>query len=68
MVNLVKSVNNIPVAVGFGISTPKQAKEMSKYADGVIVGSTIVKLCEEYGEDSPSYVGKYVKEMKNAIL
>ena len=41
---------------------------MSKYADGVIVGSAIVKLCEEYGEDSPSYVGKYVKEMKNAIL
>lgn len=68
MVNLVKSVNDIPVAVGFGISTPKQAKEMSKYADGVIVGSAIVKLCEEYGEDSPSYVGKYVKEMKNAIL
>lgn len=68
MVDLVKAVNNIPVAVGFGISTPEQAKEMSKYADGVIVGSAIVKLCEEYGEDSPSHVGKYVGEMKKAIL
>lgn len=67
MINLAKSANNIPVAIGFGISAPEQAKEMSKYADGVIVGSAIVKLCEEYKESSPIHIAKYVKKMKEAI-
>ena len=44
MVDLVRSVSDTPCAVGFGISTPEQAKHMSQYADGVIVGSAIVKI------------------------
>ena len=44
MVRLVKSVKDIPCAIGFGISTPEQAKKMSESADGVIVGSAIVKI------------------------
>lgn len=67
MVNVVKSVNDIPCAVGFGISTPEQAKEMAKSADGVIVGSAIVKICAKYGKDCVPYVGEYVKSMKDAI-
>ncbi len=67
MIDLVKSVNNIPCAVGFGISTPEQAKEMAKCADGVIVGSAIVKICAKYGKDCVPYVAQYVKEMKDAI-
>ncbi len=43
MVKLVKETKNIPAAVGFGISTPEQAREMAQKADGVIVGSAIVK-------------------------
>ena len=54
----------IPCAIGFGISTPGQAGEMAKLADGVIVGSAIVKLLEQYGKDAPGYVGAYVKAMK----
>ena len=50
MVRLVKEVNDIPCAVGFGISTPEQASEIGATADGVIVGSAIVKLCGQYGE------------------
>ena len=67
MVQLVKAQKDIPCAVGFGISTPEQAKKMAAQADGVIVGSAIVKLCETYGEDCVPYVGKYVKSMKDAI-
>ncbi|MEE0858529.1 MAG: tryptophan synthase subunit alpha [Acutalibacteraceae bacterium] len=67
MTSLVKEVTDIPTAIGFGISTPQQAKEMAQYADGVIVGSAIVKICAEYGADCVPYVYNYVKEMKNAI-
>jgi len=44
LIQKVKSFSNLPVAVGFGISTPQQARELSKTADGVIVGSAIVEL------------------------
>ena len=67
MIEAVKSVSDIPCAVGFGISTPEQAKDMAKYADGVIVGSAIVKLVAKYGENSEKAVSDYVKSMKEAI-
>ncbi len=67
MVSLVKSVKDIPCAVGFGISNPKQAKEMAQHADGVIVGSAIVKIIAKYGRDAVPYVSEYVKSMKDAI-
>ena len=67
MVKVAKAANDIPCAVGFGISTPEQAKKMAAQADGVIVGSAIVKLCAKYGKDAPSYIYDYVKEMKDAI-
>lgn len=68
MVKKVKEQKDIPCAVGFGISTPDQAKKMAQHADGVIVGSAIVKLCAAHGENAPVEIGKYVKEMKDAIL
>ena len=40
---------------------------MAQYADGVIVGSAIVKIIAEYGKDAPSHVYEYVKSMKDAI-
>ena len=46
-VRTVQKVSRKPVAVGFGISTPNQAREISRFADGVIVGSAIVKIIEE---------------------
>lgn len=68
MVGLVKETADIPCAVGFGISTPAQAREMSKYADGVIVGSAIVGLIARYGAEAGSHVAKYVRSMKDAIM
>lgn len=67
MIALVKGVQDIPCAVGFGISTPEQAKKMTQSADGVIVGSAIVKLVEQYGENCVGPVRDYVREMKQAI-
>ena len=67
MVETVRLNTKIPAAIGFGISTPEQAKKMAETADGVIVGSAIVKLLEQYGTDAPRYIGAYVKSMKAAI-
>lgn len=63
MVAAVRAVTDVPVAIGFGISTPEQAKEMSEKCDGVIVGSAIVRIIEKYGKEAPKYVAEYVKSM-----
>ena len=67
MVREVRSVSDIPVAIGFGISTPEQAAEMAGFSDGVIVGSAIVKLVETNGRDAAASVADYVRSMKAAI-
>ncbi|MDE6233795.1 MAG: tryptophan synthase subunit alpha, partial [Lachnospiraceae bacterium] len=68
MTNLVRQSSDIPCAIGFGISTPEQAAKMSKAADGVIVGSAIVKIVAQYGKDCIEPVKEYVKSMKEAII
>lgn len=67
MTDLVRKSTDIPCAIGFGISTPEQAKKMSADADGVIVGSAIVKIVAQYGKDSAEHVAEYVSSMKEAI-
>lgn len=67
MVSLAKSVSGVPCAVGFGISTPEQAKKMAEVSDGAIVGSAIVKIVAEHGADAVPYVSDYVKRMKEAV-
>ncbi len=67
IVDVVRQNTKIPCAVGFGISTPEQAKEMAAVSDGAIVGSAIVKLLEKYGRNAPGYIGEYVKSMKEAV-
>jgi len=63
----IKSMTKVPVAVGFGIHTPAQAGEIAKIADGVIVGSAIVKIIAEHGKGAGPHVHQYVKSMKEAI-
>ena len=67
IVAAVKSASDVPCAIGFGISTPEQAANMAKSADGVIVGSAIVKLLAQYGKDAPEKVFEYVNSMVDAI-
>lgn len=67
IVDVIRQNSSVPCAIGFGISTPEQAKKMADIADGAIVGSAIIKIIEQYGKDAPKYVGEYVKSMKDAI-
>lgn len=68
MISLVKQVKGIPCAVGFGVSSPAQAKALASLSDGVIVGSAIVKLIAEYKEDCIPHVKAYVRDMSRAII
>lgn len=63
----VRKNTDIPCAVGFGISNPEQARAMAELSDGAIVGSAIVRILAQYGKKAPVYVGKFVKEMKDAL-
>lgn len=67
IVDVARENTDIPCAVGFGISTPDQARKMAGISDGAIVGSAIIKLLEKYGKDAPEYIGEYVKSMKEAL-
>jgi len=67
VVRSIKAVKDIPCAIGFGISTPEQARRMADVADGVIVGSAVVKIVAQYGRNSVQPVGEYVRLMKAAI-
>lgn len=68
IMEVVRRNTDVPCAIGFGISTPEQAKKMAGLSDGAIVGSAIIKILEKYGTEAPKYVGEYVKSMKNAII
>ena len=68
MVNQVKAVSDIPCAIGFGIATPEQAKEMASCSDGAIVGSAIEKIIAQYGKDCIKPVCDYVSQMKAAVV
>ena len=68
MVRAVRTVSDRPVAVGFGIATPEQAKQMGKVADGAIVGSAIIKIVEKYGAEATPYIGDYVESMKKGLM
>ncbi len=67
IVSIIRENTDVPVAVGFGISTPEQAKAMADISDGAIVGSAIVKLLGKYGKEAPKHIGEYVKSMKDAL-
>jgi len=64
----IKSVTSTPIAIGFGIHTPQQAAQMARIADGVIVGSALVKLSAQYGAEAAPHIYSYVKEMKEAVI
>jgi tryptophan synthase alpha chain len=56
---------DLPLAVGFGISSPAQAAGVSEIADGVVVGSALVRLVEQMGEDPdlPAMLEQRVREL-----
>lgn len=66
IVDVAKSVTDVPCAVGFGINTTEQAEQIAAVADGVIVGSAIVKIIGKYGAEAGPHIYEYVKAMKAA--
>lgn len=69
-VRLIKSATRKPVAVGFGVSNPAQARATAKGADGVIVGSAIVKIIEDNQKNNKrllSKISKFSKSLAKAI-
>ncbi len=65
----IKQVSDLPVAVGFGVATPEDAAKVSRLADGVIVGSAIVKAIDAHHQDArmPERVGEFVRSLKQAM-
>lgn len=68
IIDTIKEVTDVPCAVGFGINTPKQAEKIAHDADGVIVGSAIVKIIAKYGTEAAPHIYEYVKAMKEAAM
>ena len=68
IIEKIRSVTDVPCAIGFGISTPEQAEKMAALADGAIVGSAIVKIVAEYKEEAAQPLYDYVASMKQAVL
>lgn len=63
----IREVTDVPIAIGFGIADEKTAQKMASYAEGVIVGSAIVKLVAEHKANSCEAVGQFAKRMVEAI-
>ena len=58
IIQTIRENAKVPVAIGFGISTPEQAKKMAAISDGAIVGSAIEKILAQHGKESAEYVGE----------
>ena len=68
-VALIKAASETPVAIGFGISNPEQARTVANMADAVVVGSAIVKLIEQHGNspDLAERLTEFVKPLVDAV-
>ncbi|MCB0004985.1 MAG: tryptophan synthase subunit alpha [Anaerolineales bacterium] len=62
-VGSIKAQTNVPVAVGFGISTPAQAADVGTFADGVIVGSALINAVDA-AEDKPAAAAQFMGALK----
>ena len=63
----IKQSTDLPVAVGFGVRTPEQAEAIAKVADGVVVGSALVELVAEHGENAPEHLRALTEALARAI-
>lgn len=62
-----KASTDIPVAVGFGVRTPEQAAAIARVADGVVVGSALVELVAEHGEDAHAALRELTSALAHAV-
>jgi len=64
IVTNIRQHTSVPIAIGFGISTPQQASHYSNIADGVIVGSAIVRIIAQHGKNARAAVYDFIQSMK----
>jgi len=64
IVSKIRKYTDVPIAIGFGISTPEQAEHYSSIADGAIVGSAIVRIIGQYGKNAKQALYEYIQSMK----
>lgn len=61
IVERIRQCTDTPVAIGFGIHTREQVEEYSRFADGVIVGSALVNIIAQYGEDAAPKLSEFIR-------
>jgi len=69
-VKKLKKISKKPICVGFGISTPEQARKIASFSDGVIVGSAIINKIEQYKSSRKkmiSSIGGFVESLSRAV-
>ncbi len=62
-----KAATDLSIAVGFGVRTPEQAAAIAQVADGVVVGSALVELCEKHGADAPEHIQALAASISEAV-
>lgn len=65
-----RQATRVPIGVGFGISTPEQAREVAEFADAAVVGTAIMRLVDQYRatpNEVQAQVGRYVRSLKDAM-
>ena len=67
IIDMIRQVTDVPTAVGFGINKPEQVHQYTQIADGAIVGSAIVRLVAQYGEQAGPKIYEYVSEMVGGL-
>lgn len=66
-VGRLKASTDLPVAVGFGVRTPEQAAAIARVADGVVVGSALVELVAQHGDDAPAALRELTSALAHAV-
>lgn len=66
-VTKLKAATNIPVAVGFGVRTPEQAAKIARVADGVVVGSALVDIVKQHGDNAPGPLRELTASLAEAV-
>lgn len=67
LVKRIRQHTTLPIAVGFGISTPEQARQTGLVADGVIVGSALVRALMDQPDQAPEVAERFVRALRNAL-
>jgi tryptophan synthase alpha chain len=69
LVEQLRAYTSLPVAVGFGVSTAEHAREIAAYADGVVVGSAVMRLVEQHASapDLEARLEEYMRSLRNGM-